>query len=333
MKHQRNWSNALLWAIYLSLLAVLLPHTAWAFARFEPPGNGTFGIAWGAITAWAAAFAFEAAIAALTHKLAKHIESTPRYTAGRVWLRRISYQYLNAYAVGLLVAVGVSVLANFGHAVEFGRDFAVFGQYMIPPLLYSLAFGGILPLVSLMFARILANTVDTEVQANPELAQAKQTIRKLRSDLEAAEGHIGDAEARANAAEQRFAAAGDLVVQLFAHEKRQRILAAAERWPELPASSVAIVAGASASYVTEVLRRRDGIGRDSPMYKSARRHVWARNNIRDFTLVFELCQAHLFRSTTCTARTCPPAPHSLLGRCGGQCQGAHGSEPHPTVWD
>lgn len=38
MKHQRNWSNALLWAIYLSLLAVLLPHTAWAFARFEPWG-------------------------------------------------------------------------------------------------------------------------------------------------------------------------------------------------------------------------------------------------------------------------------------------------------
>jgi hypothetical protein len=84
MRHQRDWSNILLWAIYLSLLAVLLPHTAWAFARFEPPGNGTLGIAWGAITAWAAAFAFEAAIAALTHKLAKHIESTPRYSAGRV---------------------------------------------------------------------------------------------------------------------------------------------------------------------------------------------------------------------------------------------------------
>jgi hypothetical protein len=149
MKRQRNWSNILLWAIYLSLLAVLLPHTAWAFARFGPPENGSFGIAWGAVTAWAAAFAFEADIAALTHKLAKHIESAPRYTAGRVWLRRITYQYLNAFSAGLLVAVGVSVLANFGHAVEFGRDFSVFGQYMIPSLLYSLAFGGILPGVSI----------------------------------------------------------------------------------------------------------------------------------------------------------------------------------------
>ena len=123
MKRQQNWSNTLLWAIYLALLVVLPPHTAWAFGRFEPPDVGWLGIRWGMVTAWAAAFAFEAAIAALTHKLAKHIESTPRYSAGRVWLRRITYQYLNAFSAGLLVAVGVSVLANFGHAVEFGQDF------------------------------------------------------------------------------------------------------------------------------------------------------------------------------------------------------------------
>lgn len=105
MKRQRNWSNILLWAIYLAFLAVLLPHTTRAFARFEPPTVGWLGVPWGVVTAWGAAFAFEAAIAALTHKLATHIESTPRYTAGRVWLRRLSHQYLNAYAAGLLVAV------------------------------------------------------------------------------------------------------------------------------------------------------------------------------------------------------------------------------------
>lgn len=65
-----------------------------------------------------AAFAFEAAIAALTHKLAKHIESTPRYTAGRVRLRRILYQYLNAYAVVLLVAVWISAARRSGVDVE-----------------------------------------------------------------------------------------------------------------------------------------------------------------------------------------------------------------------
>ena len=116
-----------------------------------------------------------------------------------------------------------------------------------------------MPLVSLMFARILANTAEVEAQANPELTKAKQTIKELRSELQAAEGHLANSEARANAAEQRFAAAGDLVARLFAEEKRQRIVAAAKRWPELPAASVAIIiAGASAGYLSEVLRSSDG---------------------------------------------------------------------------
>ena len=191
-------------------------------------------------------------------ELAKHIETTPRYTAGRVWLRRISHQYLNAYAAGLLVAVGVSVLANFGHAVEFGRDFAIFGQYKIPSLLYSLAFGGILPLVSLMFARILANTAEADAEVNPELTKSKQTIKQLRAELVSAEGQLVDTEARAKAAEQRFATAGDLFARLFAEEKRQRIVAAAQAWPELPAASIAIIADASPGYVSELLREWDG---------------------------------------------------------------------------
>ena len=104
------------------------------------------------------------------------------------------------------------MLANLCHAVEYGRNFAtpaqgrycVFGRYAVPPPLYSLAFGGILPLVSLMFARILANTAETEAGANSELTRAKQNIRKLRLDLEAAELCVTETEARANAAERRF---------------------------------------------------------------------------------------------------------------------------------
>lgn len=75
----------------------------------------------------------------------------------------------------------------------------------------------------------LANTADTETVVNPELTKAQQTIKELRAEL--------------SSAEQQFAAAGDLVARLFAEEKRQRILAAADRWPQLSTSSVAIVAG------------------------------------------------------------------------------------------
>ena len=77
-------------------------------------------------------------------------------------------------------------------------------------------------------------------------------------ELQAAEGQLANAEARANAAEQRFATAGDLIARLFAEEKRQRILAAVEQWPELPVSSVAIIAQASPGYVSKVLKRQDG---------------------------------------------------------------------------
>jgi hypothetical protein len=258
MKPSERWSSRMLWIIYLALLAVLLPHTAWAFARFKSPSVGWLGVSWGIVTAWAAAFAFEAAIAALTHKLAGRIGGTPRYTAGRVLLRRASYQYLNAYAAGLFVALGVSALANFAHAVEYGREFAIFGRYSIPPLLYSFTFGGILPLVSLLFARILGDTAEAEAVANPELTKAKQTIKELRTELDEADIRIANAESRTIAAEQRFAAAGDLFARLFAEEKRQRILAASERWPELPAASIAIIAGASPGYVSEVLKLSDG---------------------------------------------------------------------------
>ena len=258
MSRPQHWSSRLLWAIYLALLAVLLPHTAWAFARFEPAGAGWLGIPWGAVTAWAAAFAFEAAIAALTHRLAERIETTPRFSAGNVALRRLGYRYLNAYAAGLFVAVGFSGLANFAHAVEYGQEFAIFDEHGMPPLLYSLAFGGILPLVSLLFARILANTAEDTAEANPELRQAKQAISTLRTELRQAQARAQDAEARAETAEERFAAAGDLVSRLFAEEKKQRILAAAEQWPELPSASVAVIASASPSYVSEVLKAKNG---------------------------------------------------------------------------
>jgi len=44
---------------------------------------------------------------------------------------------------------------------------------------------------------------------------------------------------------------------LFAEEKRQGILAAAAHWPQLPAPSIAVIAGPSPGYVSEVLNGSD----------------------------------------------------------------------------
>lgn len=234
--------NTLLWLVYIALLAVLLPHTAWAFEQFEPAG--------GRPVAWAAAFAFEAAIAVLTHKLAKHIETTPKRLSARA---KFGYRYLNAYAVGLVTALGVSVLANLAHAVQFGRQMAIFGDSPVLAGVYSVAFGAVLPMVSLLFARVLSNVVESEQDADPELVRVRSEMADVRRQLRDSEQQRRLAEQHAAQAEQRFDAAGELFARLFSDEKRQRILAARASWPELPAASIAIIAAASASYVSEVL--------------------------------------------------------------------------------
>lgn len=241
---KKNLINKLLWAIYLALLAVLLPHTAWLFGRFEPGGD--FG-KWSAV---AAAFAFEAAIAALTHKLSKHIEATPKRLTAR---RRMVYRYVNAYSAGLVLSVGVSALANLAHAVEFGRELAIFGSWGIHPVVYQLAFGAILPGVSLVFARVLSNVSESEGEDDPAMLAANEQIKVIRAELREAKAQLAMAEGRAHQAEERFGAAGDLMRALVEGEKRERILAVKKKWPELPLSGVAVLTGSSVSYASEVL--------------------------------------------------------------------------------
>ena len=237
-----DWTKRALWGIYIALLVVLLPHTAWAFAQFEPPTKFTL---LGGIhpLGWIAAIAFEGAIAALTWRLKQRLETTPRYTAGWVWGRCFSYQYVNVYGLGLALAIAVSSLANWSHAVQFGNGFAVYG---IPPIVYSLVFGAILPICSLLFANILADTTTTEQVESEKVRELSGTIRQLRVEVRAAED-------RAQLAEQRFAAIGDLAILLTSDDKRERILAVHNQWSELPQRSVALIADASPAYVSDVL--------------------------------------------------------------------------------
>lgn len=196
----KSKTTYILWAVYLCLLLVLLPHTAWAFGSMEPAGS------W--FPQWVAAIAFEAAIAVLTHKLAKHIETTSRVKG---WLKKFAARYLNPFGVGLAMATLVSALANMAHAVEFGQPIKIFTQLGIPSAIYSLTLGGILPLASLVFARVLSDVVDTEDAPNPELEEAKQTLTDLRSRLRDSESQRRAAEDRVRAAEDRVRAAEDQV--------------------------------------------------------------------------------------------------------------------------
>lgn len=263
MKH--STTTYILWIVYICLLLVLLPHTAWAFESMEPDGVG------GKFTAWTAAIAFEASIAILTHKLAKHMESVKKRTG---WAR-FSYLYLNPFGFGLLSATAISALANLAHAVEFGRALAIFDQWGIPQGVYSVAFGGILPVVSLVFARVLSNVTDSEDAPNPDLEKAKEYIRELNTKVRESEARakaaeerakalraesealILDAEERAKVAEARFGAMGDLFRRIFSEDKRQRILAVREWKPRLPGSAIAVIAETSPSYVSEVLKEME----------------------------------------------------------------------------
>jgi len=243
-------TNNVLWIIYLSLLAVLLPHTAWAFAQFEPVGSWEF-------TPYLAALAFEAAIAALTHKLAKHIESGKRHSSA--W-RKFQYQYLNIYSLGLISCLAISSLANLAHAVEFGTEIKIFTVWGVPFGLYAVVFGAVLPCISYVFARVLSNAVDEDSAEDPATIELRSKVGELNRQLRESERAKAqaerltlDAERKAQEAEARFAAAGDLMRFLCAPEKRERILFAKKQWPQLTGSAIAIMTESQPSYVSEVL--------------------------------------------------------------------------------
>jgi hypothetical protein len=266
-------TTILIYAVYFSLLATMLPHTAWAFGMFEQPGLA------GAIVSWCAALTFEGGLAVLTYKLAKHIETTPKKITA--W-RKFAYRYLNSYSFGMGFCMCVSSLANLAHAVEFGTELAIFVRFGIPFAVYALAFGGVLPLVSLMFARVLSNVTEedeTEALPNPELeslkaaaTEAKRQLREATAALQAAEAATAKAEAnRIKTEEQAKRIATDTesrhveaeaklrrelgeFAALFAGTKQERILAIKAKFPNIAGSAIAELTGSAPSYVSEVLK-------------------------------------------------------------------------------
>lgn len=244
--------RTLLWVIYLSLLAVLLPHTAWWFTRSQSPDSEYL--------AWPLAFVFEASIFGFTHNLVALIETSRRMRQreGERWYsynwRKFSKVYLNLNGFGLLVCSLVSGLANFTYSVEFSGTFKLFDHYSVPHVVYHLASGGILPMISLLFAHILAQhepgeDVPNESEQAAKAAEraAKKEVSDLRSEVDRLRGELDKSRSEV----------GKLQL-LFSEDKRVRIITARELFPEASGSALAQITKTSPPYVSEVLGGLNG---------------------------------------------------------------------------
>lgn len=251
-------TDYILWFIFLSLLLVLLPHTAWFFSMFEdiqPVNLFGFSLDTGKIVSYLAAFAFESAIAALVHKLAEHIREvkTPNGQMP-LWARKALARYVNVYSLGLLLVVSVSAIANYAHAMEFGQEIKAFTRMGIPLEGYSVVAGGILPVCSLLFASVLSNVKDTEQEQDLELVRAKDEIKGLKAQLKELVENLKTVNAAKVQAEQKAA----LYSGLLSEAKKDRVLAAHTLWPSMPYSSLEMVTGASPAYISDVLNKHNG---------------------------------------------------------------------------
>ncbi len=103
----------------------------------------------------------------------------------------------------------------------------------------------------------LSTTEDKFRASEAELSAAIVRINSSEEKLRLSEDRLKDTEQRAKIAEERFGALGDLVKYLFSENKRERIVAAHRQWPQLPGNAIAIITGATQSYVSQVISEAD----------------------------------------------------------------------------
>ncbi|MCL4296118.1 MAG: hypothetical protein KJ077_10340 [Anaerolineae bacterium] len=260
------------WAIYIALLGALLPHTKWAFSRFQDSADPFFGDG----MAWLLAVAFEGGIFWFTHRLVDSIERAYRLrtrATDNIWSfywRRYSRAYLNINLLGLTASSLVSGLANFSYAAEFGQQFGVYDKYGIQPLTYQLFFGGILPFMSLLFSLVLAQ-IPGEDEGHPTEDTIQAELRRVKSELSQTLAKLTMTEQTVQSARQENRKLTEemaaLKLQLRTNEgllqfsgllhenAEERIKAANRLWPNLSQAAKAEIANASPAWVSQVLNQ------------------------------------------------------------------------------
>jgi hypothetical protein len=260
--------NAGLWCIYILLLAVLLPHTAWMFQQGEASES-----AGGTVIAWAAALVFELVILAMTHRFSEHLAGTKGREYKNDW-QKIADKYVNSLAFGALLAWFVSAYANVAHAIEFGNTgIKIFTAWpWVPAWSYPVAFGAVLPTASLLFAWVLSKQDDEAQQADPEVLTYLKEQRDI-SEARLAEANNlldeGRAEHRqlqqAHDALQKRAAELEAQVkaipawELLPKTKQAQLIAALTEG-ELSKADLARALGADVSTVSRAIKGVNGKG-------------------------------------------------------------------------
>ena len=223
-------------ALFILILAVLLPHTAWWFEQFEPD-TATWVM-------WAAAVAFEGAVYAFTEKLADRIGAV----SSRVkWHKRLRIQYFHPYSLGLLLVTLVSIMANRSHAIVFGNASPVFDILNMSVEQGSLWAGAVLPVCSLLFAWVLSQENLTEHEQDERLIIANKKIREQNKTIQ-------ELNAKAQAA-NAYAFLGSV-------DKTEVILGVRSVWPGLNQAAVAEISGASKSHVSTTLKANTATAAD-----------------------------------------------------------------------
>jgi hypothetical protein len=260
----------LFWAVYIAFLTVLFPQAAWTIGQFQDTQTQwVFMGVQASPLAWFLAGVMEATIAIVTHRLNLHwMEMPKRYKADDMKGRRWAYQWLNVYAVALVIAGTVSAVANYTHVVEFTNPaLKVFESAPNWMAAYQVIFGLALPGVSFVFARVLSTMQESEqeddpafVKAKADLREANSTIRSLEQTIRQTEqefsARVRDAEQRANDAEKRYQAVGDVVRWLFGKDEnlRDRIRGIRTTFPGLSLNGIAQIVGCSVSTVHDNLQ-------------------------------------------------------------------------------
>lgn len=158
--------------LFILILAVLLPHTAWWFEQFEP--NTAKWVT------WVAAVAFEGAVYAFTEKVAERITAASRI---RSFWKRVAKQYVHPYSLGLFIVTAVSIQANRSHAIVFGSSSPVFDVLNMSVQSGSLWAGAVLPVCSLLFAWVLSQESHTEHEVNEDVQRLETKNKELNREL------------------------------------------------------------------------------------------------------------------------------------------------------